>query len=72
MKAKLLILLAAVGIVAGIVSAHIYGAHKPALPPVFPPAEDPYTKGVYANGIIESYQCRTGKISTYFPKCRGL
>lgn len=70
MRVKLLILLAVAGIVAGIVSAQIYGSRKPPLPPVFPPAENPYAKGVYANGIIESY-LPNGENINLFPEVAG-
>ena len=70
MKAKLLLLLAVVGILAGLASAYFYGARQPSLAPVFPPAQNPYSKGVYANGIIESYQSNGANINI-FPEVSG-
>ncbi len=70
MRSKLLIVLAVAGIVAGILSARIYGARKPPLPPVFPPAQDPYAKGIYANGIIES-SLANGENINIFPEVAG-
>lgn len=70
MKAKLLILLAVAGTAAGIFSAYLSTSHKPPLPPLFSPARDPYEKGVYANGIIESYQSHAANINI-FPEVSG-
>lgn len=70
MKAKLLIGLAVAGIVAALVSAYFSGYRKPPLPPVFTPARNPYTKGIYANGIIESYQSN-GENINIFPEVAG-
>jgi HlyD family secretion protein len=56
MKNKILFALSAVGLVLGLVSAHIYSQQPAAQPPVFKPAANPYGSGIYANGIIESDQ----------------
>ncbi|MDR3567836.1 MAG: biotin/lipoyl-binding protein [Syntrophobacteraceae bacterium] len=65
MKVKLLIVLAIAGAVAGLVSAYVSAFHKPPLPPLFSPARDPYAKGVYANGIVESYQSHASNIDIF-------
>lgn len=70
MKNKILFFLSIVGILAGVVSAYIYGAEKKPQPPVFNPAPNPYGKGVYANGIIESYQTNGENINIY-PEVSG-
>lgn len=70
MKGKLLVVLAVAGILAGLASAYFGGAKGQAPPPVFPPAQDPYSKGVYANGIIESYQSN-GENINIFPEVSG-
>jgi HlyD family secretion protein len=70
LKAKLLIVLAVAGVAAGIVSAYMSALHKPPLPPLFSPARDPYVKGIYANGIIESYQPHASDINI-FPEVGG-
>jgi HlyD family secretion protein len=70
-KNKILFALAILGIVAGLVSAYIYGIRKPALPPAFSPAVNPYAKGIYANGIIESYQSNGSNINI-FPEVPGV
>ena len=56
---------------AGLCSVYLYAAEKPPQPPVFPPAEDPYAKGVYANGIIESY-LPNGENINIFPEVLGI
>jgi len=65
MRNKLLVALAVIGIVAGFVSAYIFGIKQKPQPPVFTPAANPYEKGIYANGIIESYQTSGENINIY-------
>lgn len=55
---------------AGLVSAYFHGIQKKALPPVFAPVQNPYAKGVYANGIIESHQS-SGENINIFPEVPG-
>ena len=69
-KGKLLFVLAVLGILAGIASAYLYGSRQRPPPPVFTPAQNPYTKGIYANGIIESYQSNGANINI-FPEVSG-
>ena len=71
MRTKLLYLVAVLGIVAGFMSAHIYGIEKKPLPPLFNPAPNPYAKGIYANGIVESYQSNGANINI-FPEVSGF
>jgi len=47
------------------VSAYIFGIEKKPQPPAFTPASNPYDKGIYANGIIESYQLNGENINIY-------
>lgn len=65
MRNKLLVTLAIIGILAGFVSAYVYGIKQKPLPPAFNPASNPYEKGIYANGIIESYQTSGENINIY-------
>ena len=51
-------------------SAYIYGIEKKPQPPVFNPASNPYAKGVYSVGIIESYQTNGENINV-FPEVPG-
>lgn len=71
MRNKVLFSLSIMGIIIGIVSAYIYGIEKKPQPPVFSPASNPYTKGIYANGIIESYQANGENINIY-PEVPGV
>jgi HlyD family secretion protein len=71
MRAKLLYVIAVLGIAAGFLSAHIYGAEKKPLAPLFNPAPNPYSKGIYANGIVESYQSNGANINI-FPEVSGF
>jgi HlyD family secretion protein len=68
---KVLFALAIIGLLAGLVSAYIFGIQKKPPPPVFNPASNPYGKGIYANGIIESYQTSGANINIY-PEVSGI
>lgn len=70
MRNRILFSLAIIGLIAGLVSAYIYGVEKKPQPPVFRPASNPYGKGIYANGIIESYQTSGANINIY-PEVSG-
>jgi HlyD family secretion protein len=71
MRNKVLFSVSVVGIIIGIVSAYIYGIEKKPQPPVFNPASNPYAKGIYANGIIESYQTNGENVNIY-PEVQGV
>ncbi|MFI5329576.1 MAG: HlyD family secretion protein [Desulfobaccales bacterium] len=70
MRHKLLLALVILGVVGGLVSAYMYGIRKKPLPPAYYPAQNPYVQGVYANGIIESYQSN-GENINIFPEVPG-
>jgi len=53
------------GILAGCVAAYLFGIEKPAQPPVFDPPSNPYTQGIYAEGIVESDQPSGENINVY-------
>jgi HlyD family secretion protein len=69
-KNKWLFALAFLGLVIGLLSAYYYGIQKKPRPPLYTPAQNPYAKGVYANGIIESYQSN-GENINIFPEVSG-
>jgi len=62
---RLLFVLAVLGVIAGLVSAYLHGMEQKPQPPVFNPAPNPYPQGIYANGIVESYQSHGENINLY-------
>ncbi len=71
MRNKVLFLLSIIGLLGGLVSAYLYSSQKKPQPPVFNPASNPYAKGIYANGMIESYQTHGENINIY-PEVPGI
>ncbi len=69
MRNKILFALAIIGVVFGLVSAYIYGRKTPAQAPLTR-NDDPYRKGIFANGIIESYDANGENINIY-PQVAG-
>ena len=65
MKPRLELLFSFFGLAIGLVGAYVYGLHAAPQPPAFNPATDPYAKGVYAEGIVESYQDSGANINIY-------
>ncbi len=65
MRNKVIFILSIIGLLIGLVSAYIFGIEKKPQPPAFNPASNPYAKGIYANGIIESYQANGVNINIY-------
>lgn len=70
MKHAFLYVLSGLGILAGIWSAFLFAQEKPPLPPAFSPAANPYAKGIYADGMVESYQSNGENINIY-PEITG-
>ena len=70
MKIRWLFILSVAGAVTGVVAAIFYAQQRPPLPPAFEPAANPYKSGIYANGIIESYQDNGANINLY-PEVAG-
>jgi HlyD family secretion protein len=65
MRYRLLFTLAFIGIIAGCVAGYVFSIEKPAQPPVFNPASNPYSQGIYAEGIVESDQASGSNINVY-------
>lgn len=70
MRNRILFLLAFFGILGGLVSAYVFGIQQKPKPPAFKPASNPYERGIYANGIIESDQPSGENINIY-PEVSG-
>lgn len=67
---RILFGLAAAGLIGGLVTAYVSAEPVPSQPPAFQPAANPYTDGIYANGIVESYQTHGANIAI-FPEVPG-
>lgn len=65
MKNKLLFGASLLGVLLACVAAYLFAKQKPAQPPLFQPASNPYGAGIYAEGIIESDQPNGSNISIY-------
>ena len=70
MRNKIIVVLTIAGILAGLVSAYIFGIERHAQPPVFKPVSNPYPTAIYANGIVESHQSGGSNINIY-PEVSG-
>lgn len=70
MRNKVLFALVVLGIVGALTSAYVYAVPARPLPPAFSPAPNPYAQGIYANGIVESYQSNGENINLY-PEVAG-
>jgi HlyD family secretion protein len=69
-KQKFIFVLALVGVIAGLIAAYVYGLTEPPQPPVFTPSSNPYPSGIFANGIVESYQTSGENVAIY-PEVSG-
>jgi HlyD family secretion protein len=69
-KLRLEIVLAVLGLAAGLAGAYIFGFHAAPQAPAFNPAANPYPKGVYAEGMVESYQ-NNGEDINIYPNISG-
>ncbi len=70
MRNRVVFVLALVGLGLALASAYFLNAEKKSQPPVFSPAPNPYPRGIYANGIIESFQTN-GENINLFPEVSG-
>ncbi len=70
MKNRILFILSLIGLLGALATAYFVGVERKSQPPVFNPAPNPYEKGVYAQGIIESYQ-HTGQNVNIYPEVAG-
>ena len=70
MRIKLIIAISIIGLLAGLISAYIFGIQRKPQPPVFAPVSSPYETAIYADGIIESDQGSGSNINLY-PEVSG-
>jgi len=70
MSRKVLFLLSALGLLAGLVSAYAFSRKKPPLQPAFSPVSNPFPKGIYSIGIVESDLTNGANINLY-PEVAG-
>lgn len=70
MRSKLIFVAAAGGLIIGLLAAWFFSLRHPPQPPAFTPAANPYAKGIYADGVIESYQDSGANINV-FPEVSG-
>lgn len=70
MTNRILFILSGLGLVLAIISAIIFSERPAAQKPVFNPAPNPYEKGIYATGMIESDQPQ-GENVNIFPEVSG-
>jgi HlyD family secretion protein len=71
MKTKFLFILSGIGVLIACIAAIVFAIEKPAQPPLFNPASNPYSQGIYAEGIVESQQASGSNISMY-PEVPGV
>jgi len=67
---KLLSALALIGILAAGVAAYLFSVVQATQPPLFNPPTNPYARGIYAEGIVESTQA-SGKNINVYPEVPG-
>ncbi|KWK31540.1 glycosyl hydrolase family 18 [Burkholderia stagnalis] len=65
MKHRFVFMAAVLGFLSSLVAAWVYSRQEPPQPPVFNPAANPYARGVYANGIVESEQPAGANVNVY-------
>lgn len=70
MKNKILIGLSILGVLLAVVTAFRMSVKHTALAPAFAPASNPYSSGVYANGIVETLQDSGENVNVY-PEVSG-
>jgi HlyD family secretion protein len=70
MRNKIIFALVVVGILGALGSAYVYAVPSKPLLPLFSPPPDPYAQGIYAQGIVESYQSN-GENTNIYPEVGG-
>jgi HlyD family secretion protein len=70
MRSKIIFIVSGIGLALALISAMIASQQPNAQKPVFNPAANPFTNGIYAEGIIESAQSQGENINIY-PEVAG-
>jgi HlyD family secretion protein len=70
MRNKILFIVSAVGLALALVSAFIFSQEPKVPPPLFNPAANPYARGIYSEGMVESEQAQGSNINIY-PEVAG-
>lgn len=70
MRNRIIFIVAGAGFLLALVSAFIFGQQPKPQPPVFKPTADPYSHGIYSEGMIESSQAQGENINIY-PEVTG-
>jgi HlyD family secretion protein len=70
MKNSLILVLAGLGFIAALACAYFFNIAPKVQPLAFNPTSNPYAKGIFANGIIESAQANGANVSIY-PEISG-
>ena len=70
MRNQIILVLIILGVLGGLWSAYASAAPRKRMPPLFTPATNPYPKGIYAEGIVESDQASGANINVY-PEVAG-
>ena len=65
MRNRIVFVAAGLGLVLALVSAFIFSQEPKPQPPVFNPTANPYPKGIYSEGMIESDQAQGENINIY-------
>ena len=71
MRNRIIFFLVVFGLLGALFSAYVYAVPSKPLPPAFAPASDPFAHGVFANGIVESYQSN-GENTNLYPEVAGV
>jgi HlyD family secretion protein len=71
MRNRIIFALSALGILAGLFAAYMFGIERKPQPPAFAPVSNPYATAIYANGIIEGEQPGGSNLVVY-PEVAGV
>lgn len=71
MRSKLLLLLVAIGLIGALTSAYQSSRPPHVQPPEVTPSQNPFERGIYANGIVEAYQ-EHGQNTNIYPEVTGV